>query len=962
VSSKRCDRPKEGVSVFSAMLADWAGFNPLASLASRDRHINKTKVQNMSITRLIVVCVGICSLPSEARVVINEILYHPPDAPDAVEFIELYNSGGQEVALKGWEFTKGIQYRFDDSSKIAAHGFLVLASGKEQFQKVYGFEPAGVFQGSLKHKGEKLELSNAAGKKIDSVKFKDNPPWPLSPDGHGASLERISPSADSNDPRNWAPSPFGVDESKPGGTPNKENASFATSLPPIISEVAFNPRVPRPDQPVTVSAKIQKTEELDSVRLFYRIAAAGSEKPEQELVMGPHSGQDFTATIPPQPENSIVRFRIEANNKAGVRRVEPAPFELQPAYSYFVHDKFTVGQIPWGFLVFVDEADYKKEEERPKQQGPGTPGNQDAFMARMLFEINTDLAPLWMDLCLTQHLSYAQISKARDPLAQQIEFREKTLANFRQTPAPSEPLKQAQESKDTFQQNARLALNPVLTDSQRLAFTAWQNSATNTTPPRFTPEKVLQRFCSLEAALLYLSTRSDLSETAFEKMKTIAARALPEREKFIPRVRAAMEGQGDDEDRLIGDVRELHERVGKELADALDGDPARKDFAAWREANNPYQGQPGGRGDSASPAPARGRNAFVYVPVDTGEPELFDFIKANSRNAGYKVHFPKNHTLRGMTGINLIFEYRERFVLAEPLAYEVYRRAGSAAELSDFIRLSVNGRPLAYHLLLEQPNRAFLKRNKLRDDGNLYKILWYERDLIRAHEKKTNLGTGHEDLQKLVDSLEKTKGDEQWAIIKSNFNVDQVATYFAVNMVLSHWDGFFNNYFAYHDLHGTGKWEMYPWDQDKTWGFHDALPEGSIFYDMPLTFGMEGDRPPGYPADKPVPRGFTGNSWWRPGGYFSKPLLANSQFRKIFLARTRDILDNVYTEKIFFPVIDEVRERLREEINIRATVLKQKPEEALAQFNRDLDSLKEHLTKRRAFLLGQDELKALAGR
>jgi hypothetical protein len=34
-------------------------------------------------------------------------------------------------------------------------------------------------------------------------------------------------------------------------------------------------------------------------------------------------------------------------------------------------------------------------------------------------------------------------------------------------------------------------------------------------------------------------------------------------------------------------------------------------------------------------------------------------------------------------------------------------------------------------------------------------------------------------------------------VIQDNFNVNQVATYFAVNMVLSHWDGYFNNYFTY---------------------------------------------------------------------------------------------------------------------------------------------------------------------
>src|SRR5436189_1726204 len=182
-----------------------------------------------------------------------------------------------------------------------------------------------------------------------------------------------------------------------------------------------------------------------------------------------------------------------------------------------------------------------------------------------------------------------------------------------------------------------------------------------------------------------------------------------------------------------------------------------------------------------------------------------------------------------------------------------------AAEQSYQMRLWFNGRPMGYHIVVEQPNRAFLRRNQMDEDGNLYKLLWYERGVERQHEKKTNTREGHNDIIKLVEALQSSKADAQWEVIRKYFDVEQVATYFAVNMVLSHWDGFFNNYFAYHDLHGTHKWEMYPWDQDKTWGFHDALPEGSIFYDMPLTFGMEGDRPPGYPPGKPPPRGFNGN-------------------------------------------------------------------------------------------------------
>src|SRR5262249_35098047 len=166
---------------------------------------------------------------------------------------------------------------------------------------------------------------------------------------------------------------------------------------------------------------------------------------------------------------------------------------------------------------------------------------------------------------------------------------------------------------------------------------------------------------------------------------------------------------------------------------------------------------------------------------------------------------------------------------------------------------------------------------------------------------------GHDDLKKLVAELNKTKGEEQWEVIKKNFDVEQVINYFAVNMVLSHWDGYFNNYFTYHDVQGTGKWTMYPWDQDKTWGFHDGIRGYEVFFDMPLTFGMKGDVRPGWPRGVPAPEVFGGGPiWWRPGGHFSRPLLANPTFRKLFLARTKELTEKVYTEEVFFPILKDL--------------------------------------------------------
>src|SRR4029077_11736769 len=122
-----------------------------------------------------------------------------------------------------------------------------------------------------------------------------------------------------------------------------------------------------------------------------------------------------------------------------------------------------------------------------------------------------------------------------------------------------------------------------------------------------------------------------------------------------------------------------------------------------------------------------------------------------------------------------------------------------------------------------------------------------------------------------------------------------------------------------------------PWDQDKTWGFHDGVGgENQIFFDMPVTFGMAGDPPPGWPKGQAAPGGFGfGTPWWRPGGVFSKPLLANPHFRKLFLARTKEIAETVYTEQVFFPLIKELGDRMEDEFVYRANLRKQDPKQAV---------------------------------
>ena len=124
-------------------------------------------------------------------------------------------------------------------------------------KRFFGVKPAGVFESNLSGKGERIELTDSRGRKVDAVKYSDNAPWPLGADGLSGSLERITPEGGSDNPANWASSPLSADRRKPTGTPGKTNSCYSAELPPVVSAVKAQPENPAPNQPFTVEATVR---------------------------------------------------------------------------------------------------------------------------------------------------------------------------------------------------------------------------------------------------------------------------------------------------------------------------------------------------------------------------------------------------------------------------------------------------------------------------------------------------------------------------------------------------------------------------------------------------------------------------------------------------------------------------------------------------------------------------------
>ena len=95
---------------------------------------------------------------------INELMYHPPSENSQEEYIEMFNSGTNEVDLSGWKFITGVRFSFPNVT-LKPGGYLVVAANENAFTNKYPAVTNYVagWDGILSNSGQLLELVDAQG-------------------------------------------------------------------------------------------------------------------------------------------------------------------------------------------------------------------------------------------------------------------------------------------------------------------------------------------------------------------------------------------------------------------------------------------------------------------------------------------------------------------------------------------------------------------------------------------------------------------------------------------------------------------------------------------------------------------------------------------------------------------------------------------------------------------------------
>ena len=187
--------------------------------------------------------------PAQNALRVTEIMYHPtiptfgPFGPEEHEYIELRNIGATPLSLTGVRFVRGIEFAFGNMI-LAPGAYVLVVKNIAAFELRYGpgFNVAGQYIGSLDNSGERIEIQDAVGEKVQDFEY--NNAWYPITDGAGASLVIIDDQGpwDSWDRKaSWRPSTYD------GGTPEAGDTPAIAVVPVLVNEVLSQTDLPDVD-------------------------------------------------------------------------------------------------------------------------------------------------------------------------------------------------------------------------------------------------------------------------------------------------------------------------------------------------------------------------------------------------------------------------------------------------------------------------------------------------------------------------------------------------------------------------------------------------------------------------------------------------------------------------------------------------------------------------------------------
>lgn len=184
--------------------------------------------------------------------------------------------------------------------------------------------------------------------------------------------------------------------------------------------------------------------------------------------------------------------------------------------------------------------------------------------------------------------------------------------------------------------------------------------------------------------------------------------------------------------------------------------------------------------------------------------------------------YVKGQRFAGRSEFKLHNNKQDASNVRQALAYRTFAAAGVPAPRCNLATVSVNGKNLGVYSNLEGIDSDFLARHFGSEKGNLYEaqVSDFRPGWTASFQKKNNKkNSSRAELEAVAKALEADDA-QLLAELSRVVDIDAFISFWAVESLLNHWDGFtghLNNSFVYHDPK-SGRMRFIPWGTDGTFG------------------------------------------------------------------------------------------------------------------------------------------------
>jgi len=224
--------------------------------------------------------------------------------------------------------------------------------------------------------------------------------------------------------------------------------------------------------------------------------------------------------------------------------------------------------------------------------------------------------------------------------------------------------------------------------------------------------------------------------------------------------------------------------------------------------------------------------ATVYTNVAVHLKGAAGSFRSVDDNPAFTLNFQKlapGQTFHGLHKVSLNNSVQDPSFLSEKICREMFEAAGVPVPRAAFAKVSLNGRDLGLHVLIEGYDKQFLKRYFPNAKGNLYDGGFIQ-DITSS--LAVNSGDNPKDnsgLRALAAAAGDSDPAQRWARLEQTLDVDRFASLLAMDVIQDNWDGYArnrNNWRIFHDL-DSNRMVFMPHGLDQMFGVDRAGNRGN---------------------------------------------------------------------------------------------------------------------------------------